>query len=98
MIELHSRQDKGFLIHGTDRVMNFPAGEQHLVVEAPDTEHPFLAVIRDETGRLALIEQATPEQEAASELKVVWEDGHPVRTQSFADVRATLRKELGESR
>lgn len=46
MIELHSRQDKGFLIHGTDRVMQFPAGEQHLVLDAPETEHPFLAIVR----------------------------------------------------
>lgn len=50
MIELHSRQDEGFLIHKTN------------------------------------------------ELKVTWEDGHPVRTQPFADARAMLRKELGESR
>lgn len=46
MIELHSRQDKGFLIHGTDHVMQFPAGEQHLVLNAPEAEHPFLAIMR----------------------------------------------------
>ena len=46
MIELHSRQDKGFLIHGTDQVMQFPASEQHLVLNAPETEHPFLAIVR----------------------------------------------------
>lgn len=57
-----------------------------------------LAVVRDEAGRLTLIERATPEQEEASELKVVWEDGHPVRTQSFKDVRTTLRKELAAQR
>ena len=57
-----------------------------------------LAVVRDQEGRLTLIEQATPEQEEASELKVVWEDGHPVRTQSFADVRAVLRQEMGDLR
>lgn len=43
MIELHSRQDKGVLIHRTDHVMQFPTGEQHLVLNAPETEHPFLA-------------------------------------------------------
>lgn len=94
MIELHSRRDKGLLVHGTDRVMRFPAGEQNLVAEAPGTEHPFLTVTRNQEGRLTLIERATPEQEAASELQVAWEDGKPVRTQSFEDVRAVLRKEL----
>lgn len=46
MIELHSRQDKGFHICGTDRVMQFPAGEQHLTINAPETEHPFIAIMR----------------------------------------------------
>lgn len=49
-----------------------------------------LAVHRDEAGELYLIEQATPEQEAASELKTVWKDGEFVRRQTFADVRETL--------
>lgn len=53
-----------------------------------------LAVIRDEVGTLHLIEKATPDQEADSELKIVWEDGAPVRTQSFADVRQVLRGEI----
>lgn len=52
-----------------------------------------LAVRRGEDGRLALIERATPAQEAASELQVVWEDGAAVRRQSFADVRARLHEE-----
>lgn len=49
-----------------------------------------LAVVRDPDGELRLIEEATPEQEAASVLETVWEDGAPVRTQSFAEVRAVL--------
>jgi nicotinamide phosphoribosyltransferase len=49
-----------------------------------------LAVHRDADGELALIEQATPEQEAASLLTPVWRDGRFLRTQSFADIRATL--------
>lgn len=49
-----------------------------------------LAVTRDADGELVLIERATPEQEAASELQTVWENGAFVRRQSFADVRATL--------
>jgi nicotinamide phosphoribosyltransferase len=49
-----------------------------------------LAVTLDIFGDLALIEQATPEEEAASLLQPVWEDGAFVRYQSFADVRAVL--------
>jgi nicotinamide phosphoribosyltransferase len=50
-----------------------------------------LAVFKNEDGELYLVEKATPEQEAASELKTVWKDGQWVRRQSFADVRATLK-------
>lgn len=49
-----------------------------------------LAVLRDADGELTLIEQATPEQEAASELKTIWKDGYFVREQTFADVREVL--------
>lgn len=56
-----------------------------------------LAVTRGEDGSLQLIERATAEQEAASELQVVWEDGAAVRTQSFAEVRDRIR-EQGEAR
>ncbi|MBP1325088.1 nicotinamide phosphoribosyltransferase [Leucobacter exalbidus] len=50
-----------------------------------------LAVTRDGAGTLTLIEQATPDQEAASELREVWTDGEFVRRQSFAEVRETMR-------
>lgn len=53
-----------------------------------------LAVLRDEHGELTLIERATAAQEESSELEVVWEDGRPVRSQSFADVRARLREQV----
>ncbi|WP_349828581.1 nicotinate phosphoribosyltransferase, partial [Brevibacterium litoralis] len=49
-----------------------------------------LAVLRGDDGRLELVEQASPEQETASELQPVWEDGRFVRFQSFAEVRAVL--------
>lgn len=49
-----------------------------------------LAVQRDEAGELYLIEQATPEQEAASELKTIWKDGEFVRHQTFTEVREVL--------
>lgn len=46
MIELHARRDEGFLIPSTDRITQFPAGEQHLVLEAPEAEKPLLALVR----------------------------------------------------
>lgn len=52
-----------------------------------------LAVSRDETGELYLIQQATPEQEEESEIQPIWVDGQFVSAQSFADVRATLKAE-----
>lgn len=52
-----------------------------------------LAVQRNEEGELYLIERATPDQEAASLLQPVWEDGKPIRTQSFQEVRDCLAAE-----
>jgi len=46
-----------------------------------------LAVLRDEHG-MKLVNQATPEQEAASELQPVWSDGAFIRTETFAHIRA----------
>lgn len=48
-----------------------------------------LAVI-DEGDGPVLIQEATPEEEAASLLQPVWEDGQFLVTQSFADVRSVL--------
>jgi nicotinamide phosphoribosyltransferase len=52
-----------------------------------------LAVGRDGLGELMLIQQAWPEEEAESLLQPVWENGHFLRYQSFADVRAVLAAE-----
>lgn len=49
-----------------------------------------LAVFRDDSGELYLVEQATPEQEAESVLQPVWMDGEFIQFQSFADVRRVL--------
>jgi nicotinamide phosphoribosyltransferase len=46
-----------------------------------------LAVIEDQYGNLQLINEATPEQEAKSLLKVVWRDGKFERRFSFDEVR-----------
>ena len=75
-------------------------GEERDTVKDPITGHSKksatgrLAVFRNDDGELYLVERATPEQEAASELKTVWKDGEWHRRQSFADVRAILRKEI----
>lgn len=53
-----------------------------------------LAVFKDENNEFYLVDEATPEQEAASELKPVWKDGKFIGAkQSFADVRKTLLSE-----
>ncbi len=52
-----------------------------------------LAVFRNENNELYLVQKATPEQEAASEIATVWKDGVWIRTQSYGDVRATLKAE-----
>lgn len=51
-----------------------------------------LAVLNQMNGELVLVEKATPEQEANSVLKTVWKDGSFVRTQSFQNVRETLKR------
>ncbi|SDH42853.1 nicotinate phosphoribosyltransferase [Microbacterium sp. 77mftsu3.1] len=72
-------------------------GESRNIQKNPITDNGLkksatgrLAVLRDEQGELVLVQGATPEQEAASELQPVWENGKFLRTQSFADVRAVL--------
>lgn len=51
-----------------------------------------LAVLSRYDGSLYLVEKATPQQEAQSLLRTVWENGKFVRKQSFADVRSTLKR------
>lgn len=49
-----------------------------------------LAVLPDDTYGMVLVEQATPEQEAASLLTTVFRDGEVLRLDSFGDVRERL--------
>lgn len=51
-----------------------------------------LAVLNQMNGELVLVEKATPEQEAISALKTVWKDGKFLRTQSFQNIRETLKR------
>lgn len=74
-------------------------GEGHNIMKDPITgagkksATGRLAVLKDETGEFYLVEKATPEQEAQSELTTVWENGNWVNQKSFAEVRETLRTE-----
>lgn len=54
-----------------------------------------LAVLPQMDGQLYLVEKATPEQEAQSLLEPAWRDGEFIRTQSFNDVRETLKRWTG---
>jgi nicotinamide phosphoribosyltransferase len=49
-----------------------------------------LAVIRDASGELALINQATPQQESDSLLRPIWRDGSFLVRQSFPEIRRQL--------
>lgn len=57
-----------------------------------------LAVLKNADGELYLVNEATPEQEAASELKTVWYNGSFVREYTFNEVakRVGVRKLLPE--
>lgn len=58
-----------------------------------------LAILGGMDGSMALVQQATADQEASSRMTTVFEDGRFVGTQpSFADVRAELRASWGRLR
>lgn len=79
-------------------------GRARDLFKAPVTDD---GVKKSATGRLAvrltgdrdgayLVERATPLDEKLSALQPVWENGRFIRTQSFADVRATLREQTNQ--
>lgn len=53
-----------------------------------------LAVLRDNRGELALINQATPAQESESLLRPVWRDGQFLIRQSFPKIRERVQSAL----
>lgn len=73
-------------------------GQGFDIMKAPKTDNGLkksakgrLAVSPDESGRLTLIEQATPEDEATSFMQPVWENGNFIgKPLSFAEVREIL--------
>jgi nicotinamide phosphoribosyltransferase len=50
-----------------------------------------LAVLRESSGKLALINQASPDQEMMSLLQPAWRDGRFLRRHTFAEIRDLLR-------
>jgi nicotinamide phosphoribosyltransferase len=73
-------------------------GEGRDIFKAPKTDSGLknsakgrLAVVRSDDGTLSLINQATPEQEAHSELQPVWRDGKFLRHESFDEIRERAR-------
>lgn len=90
-----TRDTYGFAMKATWAEIN---GEGHDLFKDPVTDDGVkksakgrLAVLRDDTGELQVVNQATPAVEAESLLEPVWENGEFIRKQSFADVRATLK-------
>lgn len=72
-------------------------GEERAIFKDPVTDDGLkksargrLAVLRTDAGELTLIDEATPEQEAMSELKTVWRNGEFIRKQNIEDIRRNL--------
>lgn len=94
--QYNTRDTFGSAIKATQVVVD---GEPQDIQKNPKTDTGLkksatgrLAVLHKADGTPYLIERATPEQEAQSLLQPVWEDGRFLRKQSFADVRATLKR------
>lgn len=97
--QYNTRDTFGSAMKATSVVIN---GEQKNIQKNPKTDNGLkksatgrLAVCYMANGNLYLIEKASAEQEAASILQPVWEDGAFVKTQSFAHVRETLKRNIG---
>lgn len=92
--QYNTRDTFSSAIKATEAIVN---GEEYNLFKNPVTDDGTkksatgrLAVLRDAKGKLYLQQKATPEQEAASELKTVWKNGEFVRKQTFAEVREVL--------
>jgi nicotinamide phosphoribosyltransferase len=97
--QMVTRDTFGSAVKATEVEIN---GVRHNIFKDPKTDSGLkksatgrLAVLSKMSGELYLVEKATPEQEANSHLKTVWEDGKFVRYQSFAEVRETLKRSTG---
>jgi nicotinamide phosphoribosyltransferase len=89
-----TRDTFGFALKSTHCVVN---GESRSIFKAPVTGNGMknsargrLAVFEDIGGELALMNDATAEQEKASLLRPVWRDGSFIRRENFATIRNRL--------
>jgi len=90
-----TRDTHGFAMKATWVQIN---GEGKAIYKDPKTDDGLkksakgrLAVLLDEQGEMALINEATPQQEAASLLRPVWRDGDFVYEENFAQIRERAR-------
>lgn len=92
--QYNTRDTFGFAMKATNVVIN---GESRAIFKDPVTDSGMkrsakgrLAVVKDPSGHLSLINEATPEQEATSELKPVWRNGEFLKVWNLAEVRENL--------
>lgn len=97
--QMNTRDSLGSAVKATEVEVN---GVRRNIQKNPKTDNGLkksatgrLAVLSQMDGQLYLVEKATPEQEAQSLLEPVWRDGEFIRTQSFNDVRETLKRWTG---
>jgi nicotinamide phosphoribosyltransferase len=89
-----TRDTFGFAMKATDVTI---AGEHKAIFKKPITDNggKFSAKgrlsVQRVDGKLTVISDATPEQEAASELKPVWKDGLFLKHYTFDEVRKNIR-------
>jgi nicotinamide phosphoribosyltransferase len=90
-----TRDTYGWAMKATSAVIN---GKQVDLFKDPVTDDGTkksakgrLAVLRDAHDELYLVNQATPEQEAASEIRPIWRDGKFLIEEGFDVIRARAR-------
>lgn len=90
-----TRDTYGFAMKATSVKID---GEERAIFKQPITDDGMknsakgrLSVIKGPDGRLSLINEATPEQEAKSELTTVWKDGEWFRKQNLEEIRRIAR-------
>jgi nicotinamide phosphoribosyltransferase len=92
-----TRDTFGFAMKATWAEVN---GEARNLFKDPITDDGLkksakgrLAVLPGAHGGIRLVSEATPEQEAQSLLKPVWEDGKFIKRHTFAEIRDRLRNQ-----
>ena len=88
-----TRDTYGFAMKATSIVIN---GEQQAIFKDPKTDSGFKKsavgrlAVKEIDGRITLIDNATPEEEADSMLTLVWRDGQFLRYDGFDKIRGRV--------